>query len=610
MIGMRIAERYLITEQVGSGGMAIIYAAVDTKTKRKVALKILREEYASQTDSVERFIREAQTVSVLNHPNIVRVYNVGCDKGIYYIAMEFVEGETVKDWIRLQGPLGKSRAISIALDVLSALECAHDHNIIHRDIKPHNILVTPKGQVKITDFGIAKSLDSKIVESEQNVFGSVYYISPEQAKGEEIDEKTDIYSLGITLYEMLTGVLPYTGDTTVSIALQHISGEMVQPSRINPNISESLSNIVLKATAKDKNLRYSTPAEMARDLIKAKTKQDGSFVDVPKKQTNEAAKTSESAKSMVALICAAVALFTVVAVLLIVFSLTGSMKSNMVKLPDLVGMDIDEAQQALDELNVKYDITKVADSSIAENTVISQEPSANTVMNINTIVRLTVSSGPERIKAPDLAGKTLRQTLEILQQHKLSVGSIEHEYDSKYANGVVIGQRPAADEPVPVGGSIDIIINTTEAELLLPVPDVKGANLIDAVAQIKSSGFLYCAVKENPTSTVKDGTITAQSPRAGSNSDSNKLVVLETGLIREKPYSFEVELSLHMEKGEVCTITVSENGIEYFVYEEGPAPKNGETKIRLTTLCGASGALDLTIYSNGRLKSILKVNAE
>ena len=275
-IGMLIADRYEILEKVGTGGMADVYKSKDHTLNRFVAVKVLKQEFSENANFVSKFRVEAQAAAGLMHPNIVNVYDVGEEKGIYYIVMELVDGITLKNYIGKKGKLGYKEAVTIALQVSMGLEAAHRNHIIHRDIKPQNIIISREGKVKVTDFGIAKAATSDTITS--NVMGSVHYTSPEQARGGFSDEKSDVYSLGVTLYEMLTGEVPFDGESTVAIAIRHIQEPMPSPRKLNPDIPYSVDQIVLKCCEKSPDRRYQNMHELATDLKKAISDPDGDFV--------------------------------------------------------------------------------------------------------------------------------------------------------------------------------------------------------------------------------------------------------------------------------------------------------------------------------------------
>ena len=308
-IGMLIADRYEILEKVGTGGMADVYKSKDHTLNRYVAVKVLKQEFSENANFVSKFRVEAQAAAGLMHPNIVNVYDVGEEKGIYYIVMELVDGITLKNYIGKKGNLGYKEAVTIALQVSMGLEAAHRNHIIHRDIKPQNIIISREGKVKVTDFGIAKAATSDTITS--NVMGSVHYTSPEQARGGFSDEKSDVYSLGVTLYEMLTGEVPFDGESTVAIAIRHIQEPMPSPRKLNPDIPYSVDQIVLKCCEKSPDRRYQNMQELASDLKKSISDPDGDFVkrynpndmgttrmltEEEKRQIKESTKSAETEK--------------------------------------------------------------------------------------------------------------------------------------------------------------------------------------------------------------------------------------------------------------------------------------------------------------------------
>ena len=277
-IGMMIGDRYEILEKIGTGGMSDVYKAKCHKLNRYVAIKVLKQEFSENANFVSKFRIEAQAAAGLMHPNIVNVYDVGEENGIYYIVMELVEGITLKKYIEKKARLSYKEAVSIAIQVSMGIEAAHNNHIIHRDIKPQNIIISKDGKVKVTDFGIAKAATSNTITS--NVMGSVHYTSPEQARGGYSDEKSDIYSLGITLYEMVTGRVPFDGDTTVAVAIQHLQEEMVAPSAYAPNLPVSLEKIILKCTQKNADRRYQTMGDLLLDLKKSLINPDLSLIHI------------------------------------------------------------------------------------------------------------------------------------------------------------------------------------------------------------------------------------------------------------------------------------------------------------------------------------------
>ncbi len=279
MIGTTLGNRYEVLEKIGEGGMAIVYKGKDKLLNRNVAVKILKEQFSSDTEFVKKFKREATAAASLSNNHIVNIYDVGSDNDINYIIMEYVSGKTLKQVIKENGKLAPNRAVELSIQIVKALECAHKNNIIHRDIKPHNILVTDDGTAKVTDFGIAKASNSVTITNSNRIMGSAHYFSPEQAKGSFVDFRTDIYSLGIVMYEMVTGRVPYDADSPVSVALKHIQEPVVPPKELDENIPDSLNKLILKAVEKEPIRRYQTMTAMLLDLNKIQNNQNPNIVD-------------------------------------------------------------------------------------------------------------------------------------------------------------------------------------------------------------------------------------------------------------------------------------------------------------------------------------------
>ena len=482
MIGRVISGRYQIEAEIGQGGMAIIYRAVDLKSQQKVAMKVLREQYVKDSEFLRRFQREAYAMMKIYHPNIVQVYNVGCDGDIHYIVMELVEGPTLKEYLQQKGKLPVKEAVQIMMDLCAGLQTAHDDGVIHRDIKPHNVMITKEGKVKMTDFGIAKVAGSATVTlSGENVLGSVHYIAPEQAQGKEIDEKTDIYSLGITLYEMLTGQLPFDADTTVSVALKHIQEPMVPACEVDPEIPYSLSACILKACAKDAALRYESPSAFAEDLHRSLLLPDGHFADLPedgqrpvfreeaeKKEEHAEQRHDRSPKKNIAHI--AILITTVFCILLTLFFMGQAMLSNssgdLIAVPEVRNLNSAAAQNEFIEAQLQVTITYASSDTVPEDHVISQSEEPGTLVRERTNVRIVVSTGPEQILVPDLTGRTVEQAIEALDAAGLKLGNIIEVSVPDRADGIVVRQQPTQDASVPKGDDVDVYVTREGARPL------------------------------------------------------------------------------------------------------------------------------------------------
>ena len=474
-----LSNRYLLEEKIGSGGMAFIYRARDLQTKQTVAIKVLREEYTKDTEFVSRFDREAKAMQRVRHNNIVEVYAVGNDYGIPYIVMEYIDGPTLKDILRMRGKLPVRQCIQIMLNLCEAIQTAHDNGVIHRDLKPHNILVTPEGEVKITDFGIAKFVGSSTMTMESdNVLGSVHYIAPEQASGGETDEKTDVYSLGIAMYEMLTGRLPFEGDTTVSVAIKHIQESVPSPQSKNPEISHSLSACVMKACAKDPNVRYQTPGDFARDLVRAMNDPDGTFADLPRdtqempyqapparRRNDRSAESNRKTKKSIHKILWALLGCIVVLVTLFMIgrAIWQSSNDDMIAMPDLRGKTSAEAQSALSDLGLSISFSYQINDDVPEDVVYGQSISPQTMVNPKTLVTIYVSDGPEKISVPLVQGMTLDEANRRLSEAGLTPGIINYQFSATEADGTVIRQIPAADELVAKESEVNLVIASSTA---------------------------------------------------------------------------------------------------------------------------------------------------
>jgi Serine/threonine protein kinase len=403
MIGRLLGGRYAITESIDSGGMAYIYKAVCKKTNRTMAVKVLKGEFENNPEYVARFKKEAEAAFSLEHQNIVHVTDIGCDEGSYYMVMEYVEGRPLKALIDEYGHIGEEEAVRYAMQVCDALEAAHSEGIIHRDIKPQNILIDMDGQARITDFGIATSISSE-EPRDSKVMGSVYYISPEQAKGGKADHRTDIYSMGIVLYEMLTGKLPHTGEKTVAVALKHINEKMLPPIEVNGKISRAVNDIVLKATSKAPKDRYRSAQAFKADLMRALSEPDGEFVDIPKTLSDEE-KTRMHGRNKVWKACVLVLLLMITgAAVLLGFSLFGQPAYDMVELTDMAGMTADMARSLLEGdgfiVNIQYEPSE----TIEEEVVIAQSIGEGLQVSRGSAITLTISSGPDGLVMPDLTG--------------------------------------------------------------------------------------------------------------------------------------------------------------------------------------------------------------
>lgn len=521
MIGKLLGNRYRIVEKVGEGGMALVYKAECSLLRRPVAIKVLRSQYANDLEFVDRFRREAQAAASLSHPNVVNIYDVGQEDGIDYIVMEYVAGENLKDLIRREAPFTVRRSLSIAGQICEALNHAHRHNIIHRDIKPHNILITNEGRVKVTDFGIARAVSASGLTQTGVVMGSVQYFSPEQAQGGVVGTQSDIYSLGCVLYEMLTGRVPFSGESPIAIALKHIQEDAIPVERIRPEIPHTVGRIVGKALAKQLSSRYPTAYAMLREIhgvLGGEALLDDALEaeDFPTQTLMAVGPVVSKKKKLrwkwliwAALILGTLALFSVLATLLV-------SPPPAVKVPDLKGLTLAEANTMAQEQKLTIRVVRrVYHNQIGVGRVISQEPAANRELRPGREVRVVVSLGWEMVKVPDVVGKTQFDAELAFEGGRLRLGDVYTEPSDTIPKGYVARQRPEAGTKIQKGASIDLYVSLGPNIDTVKVPNFIGRPLAEVQAELASLGLVF----ERTTSEVSafpEGQILDQQPSPGS----------------------------------------------------------------------------------------------
>jgi len=496
LIGKRMGNRYEVLERLGGGGMALVYKAKDNLLNRIVTIKVLRDEYADDEEFVRRFRQEAQAVASLSHPNIVNIHDVGYCEGSHYLVMEYVEGQNLKEIIKLKAPFSIEEAIEITKQICDGLEHAHDNKIIHRDIKPHNILITKGGKVKVADFGLARAVTTATVTHTKTVLGSVHYFSPEQAKGEITDEKSDIYSLGVVLYEMLTGQVPFGGgESPISVALKHIKSEPESLRKLNPVVPLGLEAVVKRAMAKDANRRYENISQMKQDLILSLTRRyfhDNDSVgqmDLEKTKEMEPVTMSETKGEQgrkknnkkvrpIAAIIGAVMLISLVILGLSVFRSLWFLEE--VEVPDVEGMAQFEAYQKLREFGLEMEIgRRWHDPQVPKDRIISQSPRAGTIVKQKRSIVVDVSEGPELKTVPDVQGHA-RLEAEIALQNEGFNPQVELEFSNLIPQGQVIRQLPRGNAEEPRGSTILLTVSRGAEPRYIKMPNLVGQTLEDA----------------------------------------------------------------------------------------------------------------------------------
>lgn len=550
-------HRYEIIDKVGGGGMAEVFHGYDTVLHRDVGIKILRDQFIQDKDFVARFRQEACNAAGLSHPNIVNIYDFGSEHDINYIVMEYVVGRTLKEVITDSGALDYQTAVKYAIGIASALKQAHDHAIVHCDVKSQNILIDTKGVAKITDFGIARAFGQPSESEERGVIGSVYYLSPEQAAGKPVTAQSDLYSLGVVLFEMLTGQLPYDGDTPAEVARQHLTSPTPSARRYDPEIPYDLDAIVTKALAKNPLLRYKTDDDFLSDLRRVETRLrkaetaaeeslsphhkgvsdetiiirseemgDGLLHKTPLRDENpdngaaagekEPPKKNKT-KKMLGLFIGAIFLLSA-----LIYGLVGY-SSGDIAVPDVKGKTLVEAEAILKDNNLGFTLKEEFDAKVPTGTVIKQSPGAGSHVKAGRKIQLTVSKGAEPGVVPDLKGKNLAEATEMLHAAKLAVGKVTVQYKEGAAQGAVLSQDIEAGKKVAAGTKVDLVVNISKGQSV--VPDLKGLTLSDARERLSSMGLMVGSVTTKEDSAPK-GTVIGAEPEFGKVLSEGSVVTL------------------------------------------------------------------------------------
>ena len=535
--------RYRIQHRIGTGGMAEVYCATDQQLGRRVALKVLHERFAEDEDFVERFRREASAAAGLSHPNIVQVFDRGAWDGTYYIAMEFLEGRSVKHLIREEGPVDPDRAIDIAIGVLKAERFAHRRGVVHRDIKPHNVILDGEGRVKVTDFGIARAGASDMTET-GSIMGTAQYLSPEQAQGHALDHRSDLYSTGVLLYELLTGRVPFEAESAVTIALKHVSEEPVPPRRVNPQIPPALEDVVMRALAKDPAWRFQDADEFIAALQRAR-----GVAAVPVDATRAAPTTGaypaaaygdapealeeddrRSRKWLWALLAALVLAGGAVAAVL-------ALRPDTSPVPDVVGRQGDTAAQILQNAGFEVDIETVESATVRRNRVATQRPQPRRQAELGSTVTITVSSGPGERPVPDVVGETRRTAERRLRGADFRV-TVQQRFSDDVPRGRVIETRPQPGTVVERGSRITVIVSRGREQVA--VPDVTGLDREAAERTLREAG-LDVSVRDEETDEEDPGQVLRQDPAGGARVNRGATVTIT---VAEEPPEVETEVEV------------------------------------------------------------------
>ena len=605
-IGKRLDGRYEIHELIGVGGMAYVYKAYDRVEGRWVAIKILKEEFSNNSDFLRRFRNESKAIAVLNHPNIVKVYDVSFGDQIQYIVMEFIDGITLKEYIEQEGTIRWQEAVHFTTQILMALECAHEKGIIHRDIKPQNIMLLQDGSIKVADFGIARFLQSETQTMTDKAIGSVHYIAPEQASGDYITDKADIYSVGVMLYEMLTGKLPFVADNAVSVALMQLQAKPVMPRELNPSIPRGLEQITMRAMEKNPVDRFQSAGEMLDDLDEfrrnpnivfhydlqtANARYDASrsmeAYDASRQAPaynddyeyeEELVRSRRSAKgAMVVKGVLAAAIIVGLAVAVIYFLNYWNNRpeagDDLLEMPNLVGQLYEDVIANEEYADFNIQVREGNDPDLQPGEIMNQDPAAGIMVKKDADVELLVNGGVGQVEVPDVV--TDHMTLEEAQQAIEDAGlhsQVENVADDEVEEGRVISTNPEPGTMVDSGSTVTLRVSTGPAEEMVTVPDgLVGDTLANVSAKLEEAGLVMGNVNRDDTSTLTVDTVISLSPNEGSEISKGSTVDITVSSGKGATKTLSTSIPLPSSVSEDITLEVYRNGTKVTTDTVNPA---------------------------------------
>ena len=636
LVGRVIGNRYEIIEKIGEGGMATVYKAKCNILKRYVAVKVLRDEFTTDEEFIKRFNTEAQAAASLTHPNIVSIYDVGHEENIYYIVMELVQGKTLKEIINEDGALPWKWALNVSIQVASALEMAHKNNIVHRDIKPHNIIITEDGIAKVTDFGIAKAVSNSTITAFGTTIGSVHYFSPEHARGGYTDAKSDLYSLGVVMYEMLTGRVPFDADTPVSIALKHMQEKPIEPIKLNPTIPYAVNKIIMKAMEKDPNERYQSATEMLKDLSMALKNPEGDFVEqkdftnqytqriptlgeqeyikndkIEDDEEQEEPKNKMSKKKKI-IITIAIILGIILIPIIGFFGTKALMDAGVPKdvdLPNLVGKTLEEANKEIEGTDITLEQTEEFNADVEAGKIISQDPpyvDGYTVKE-NSTIKIVISKGTEKAVVENVKGKTYEEAVQILEKENLKVERVDQTSQTVEA-GIVIDQEPGEDEEVNAGDTVKLYVSSGTGIEQVEVENVVGKTEEEATSILTKAGLKVNVGYKEDSSKATD-IVLSQDVTAGEKVDEGTTVTIVVNTYR-KPQEAIIYVKVKdlvpasLQGSETTNTTGGEAAKDVKV--QLTVGKEGTTYTRTTS--ASTDSLDIKIQGNGQVELSLNIS--
>lgn len=626
MIGKVLGDRYEIIEEVGVGGMAKVYKALDTVLNRYVAVKVLKNEYMEDQDFLRKFAMEAQSAASLTHANIVSVFDVGSSyidgRKYNYIVMEYVDGKTLKDIIDEKQILPIEDIVNYGVQIASALECAHKNGIIHRDIKPHNMLIDKSNNLKATDFGIARISSSATLTYTSTVLGTVHYISPEQAKGKFIDEKSDIYSLGVVLYQMATGEVPFDAPNAVGIALKHIQDPLVPPINLRHDLPQGLNDIIVKAMAKDPNDRFKSATELKEMLrnyqnyssdlyqktnknpvIKENDEQPEIKEAVYKtpKQSSTKDNKNKSKKFMWILLPIVLAALVFVA---IIFGkkYINKNKQDLVLVPALTGLTETEALNKAKANNLIAVVSEYkTESNVEPGKVLEQDPESSKEVKKGTIIKLVVSKGEEQVSVPNLSNMTIENAKIQLNKLGLEIGEITKENSDNFEAGKIMQQHPDSGTSINKDSKVDVVISLGKKEELVEMVDLIGADISQASNKLKSIGLNIGNIEKKFSNSYDTNQVIWQQYDAGKKlkKDSSIDVIISKGKKEPEMIDKVFRISKPVEKG-IYTVTIKDETENNIIYEENHNASEGDIRIKVKVKPNN----DIKVYINGELVNV------
>ncbi len=579
MIGKILGNRYQIVEKIGEGGMANVYKAKCNLLNRFVAVKILKTEFVNDKEFIAKFNSESQSAAKLSHPNIVNIYDIGIEEDINYIIMEYIEGTTLKESILENAPFENNRIVDIASQIAAALSHAHKNKIIHRDIKPQNILITKDNRIKVADFGIARAVSDATVVNTANLMGTVHYASPEQLKGSLVDERTDIYSLGVIMYEMSTGQLPYVGEAPITVALKHMNEDLIPPKLINANLSGGINDIIMKTMNKITAYRYESAQSLIDDLCVAGSNKTGFYnsnIDsgkttiLPKVKGNvsKANKRPEKKKRKKHVYTFAILAALLLSIVFILFAsyafLKGDLLKNEVTVPSLIDNTFEEAKNSLSEIGLDYVVFEEKyDRQIGEGNIIMQDPAGGEIVKEDYTVKLTVSLGKMKMKVPNLSNLTNTEAIIAIENNKLAVGEIDYVYSDLPMN-VVISHFPEPGILVDEYTPIDLLLSQGQDVQTFIMPNLVGRTIDSAKSNILELDLSIGNITFENSETVEKDRVITQSVPSGTEieqSTSINLSVSKGSAFQEELVSktFIIPLSFSSNEAQVKVIMTNED---------------------------------------------------